>query len=633
MAGRTLTVGIRIAAEDRTSSEMAKILGSTRGLESGLRRLGVTLDKDANKKLELNRVLLEQAANAYARGTITLGDYNRAQERVAVQNARIKATMDGTAVSARAAHGAFGGLDGSLTGLLSRLAATVVSLSALTRGIRASAEESLSDEKAQTQRAAALARAGVASDEIAASLDRQADSVQRLTDLDDAAIASLQAFILDLGVMPAKVEATTQVVLDLASAFGIQLNAGAKAVAQVLRGEVSKTLASLVPELNGMVAAGNSGAEMFALLEGKVRGATAALAETRAVAIAGLKNDLVELGAAFLTGATNTDEFVAAILRGRGALQGARTDAAQLGEGFSFALQGVPAIINLTTLALLETKQELQELLGTHDETLALAIHQVRVNLQDAGEAAEFASKHGDSFQRALAGVTGGLHNLNLAARIQAQVDQTLAAAQSKAAASSNEMGTAIEITAAKLEKMKAAAAGAGSALAQLGQTLGTVTSVQLADEILQISLQLEAARGASETTGAELARLEDVAGAKIAILRERITSLQQGLGDVAVKAVDVATGLGTAGESFDAAAESADGLTTSLAAQRVELQRVSQQANATAAAIANVGSVSDRINRLSSPELTGRNASGMNRQAGFGTGPSRFVSGMSTYR
>jgi hypothetical protein len=569
VAGRTFTVGIRIQAEDRSSAQIAKIQSSTRSFEGAVRRLGVTLEKDANAALRLNATILAEAEKKYLAATITLEDYRRIQERVAAQNARITSALQGSAGAATSARGAFSGLTSTLNGLVLRTAAAYVSLTGLGRGLRAAVTGALEQEAAEKRRAIALERAGGASAELVAGLDAQAEALQRTTKFSDNAVIGLQAYLLELGVAAERTKEATQVTLDLASRFDLDLKAAAKGVAGVMRGEVLGRIGQVIPELVKLKEAGLLSAEGFDFLADSMRGAAQAAGETRSGAIEGLKNDLGELGEAFVDGATKSNEFV-------GGLGNIRTRIQELTP----AMQIFGSVVSTVLGGLLTLFQGV----GTGIGFVVSQLEQFGLWLQQAEPSAA-------ALEATAARLGISVEQLKLRLESTSNGVVSLGQDAQQAGAGAEALGTKVRTITLDLQKLQAAAAESGSAVAQLGQTLGVVTSVQLSAEIAQISIELEAARAAGELTRHEFEALEAVAQERIAVLQERIRSLQDGLGDLQIVTAETRESFDDLGADAVDAAAGVDRLAT--AAGRV----AAQLDQAGAAAIRNgrlVGTITD---------------------------------------
>ena len=123
------------------------------------------------------------------------------------------------------------------------------------------------------------------------------------------------------------------------------------------------------------------------------------------------------------------------------------------------------------------------------------------------------------------------------------------------------------------------------SAVVELGNALGVVTSAELSKEITELEQSLAAARDELGLNSREYVRLEEIAGAKIEALRGRVQSLKDGLGDLTTETGRVVDAFGTYGEGADTARERTDALTLSLGRQQGQLQLTREELERTAAA------------------------------------------------
>jgi hypothetical protein len=130
-------VRVRIVAEDRAAATITRVQESTRGLQTELRRLGISLERDVNANLRRNVVVLEEARKAYEAGSITLRDFTRAQAAVAAQNEALRARLAGTGAAAASSGASFAGLGSTLGALALRFGAVLGATTALARGFRA----------------------------------------------------------------------------------------------------------------------------------------------------------------------------------------------------------------------------------------------------------------------------------------------------------------------------------------------------------------------------------------------------------------------------------------------------------------------------------------------------------------
>jgi len=248
-------VRVRIVAEDRAAATIKRVQESSRGLQTELRRLGVSLERDVNANLERNAVILRESEKAYQAGAITLRDYERAQSAVARQNEALNARLAGTAPAARASVDSVERLGGSLQSLAVRMAASVVGVGALIRGFRSIVKETPSFERLSesvSKLASRFVGAASASIEASGALDRVKQSaedaeqpVERLGSafglVFGAATDAVNGFLLPFTVaINASIEGSR--------ALGIEIVSLAQKTANLVgvRNELAPTLAQMI---------------------------------------------------------------------------------------------------------------------------------------------------------------------------------------------------------------------------------------------------------------------------------------------------------------------------------------------------------------------------------------------------
>jgi hypothetical protein len=129
-------VRVRIVAEDRARATIERVQESTRGLQTELRRLGVSLERDINANLQRNIATLEAARRAFEAGSISVRDFTLAQQRIGAQNEALRARLEGTGESARRASRGVQTFGSSLSAIALRIAAVAGVTTSLVAGFR-----------------------------------------------------------------------------------------------------------------------------------------------------------------------------------------------------------------------------------------------------------------------------------------------------------------------------------------------------------------------------------------------------------------------------------------------------------------------------------------------------------------
>lgn len=244
---RDLSVGVEITAEDRASrvlasfeGELGKIGESTESLGGALRRLGVNLEQNVEKKIEANNKVLAAAAKAFQDGRISAEDFNRATTAVADSNAKLQESIGKTATEADASASAFVRFGSALrSGVVAAAAAAAAAIAGIAVALRAGIPAASEQEDAIKRLGNALSGLGPSSGRVTEALVAQASALQEVTRYSDDAIIAGQAFAAAFIRSEESLKAVTQSAVDLAAGLGIDLQTAFELLTKASQGNTS----------------------------------------------------------------------------------------------------------------------------------------------------------------------------------------------------------------------------------------------------------------------------------------------------------------------------------------------------------------------------------------------------------
>jgi len=209
--------------------------------------------------------------------------------------ARIIAKDEASGVVNRV-RGSFSKLSSFLTNVfvvsLGDIVNVIRSVVSAVSGLVEAASES---EDSFRQQAISLERFKSAAAPLAAILEEQAASLQKVTRFSDESIRSIQTLIVNMGATAEQIPKATQAAIELAARFKIDLNTAARDVALSLSGRLGRSLSRFVPQLRALdEQALKSGAAIDFLLK-SMSGSAVKDAETFSGSLARLKNSFGEL--------------------------------------------------------------------------------------------------------------------------------------------------------------------------------------------------------------------------------------------------------------------------------------------------------------------------------------------------
>jgi hypothetical protein len=156
---------------------------------------------------------------------------------------------------------------------------------------------------------------------------------------------------------------------------------------------------------------------------------------------------------------------------------------------------------------------------------------------------------------------------------------------------------------AARTARIEAALDKEATALSKLAAALGEVTQIELEKELHDITAALDEARESTDGSSDAFVRYEQIAGAKIDRLKERIRGLVDGIGDIGEAAddsvdsfADLGEEIDDTGDSADDAGDSFDDLTRSVRTTNSALSEQARQAQATGRELKQLSAINEAL-------------------------------------
>ncbi len=244
---RDMAVYLELNAEDRASAvlasfegEIGKLGDSTESLGGVLRRFGVNLEENVNKKLAANEKILAAASKAYQEGRISAGDYERATQAIAKANEKLHASLAQSTAGVEKSTGIFRGLANELSSrLVITLGDVTRMLGALARGIGSAFSAASEQEDALKRLSNALSDLGPQAAHVAEALSDQAAALQQTTRYSDDAINAGQAFAAAFIKNGDALKSVTQSAVDLAAGLGIDLQTAFELLTKASQGNTA----------------------------------------------------------------------------------------------------------------------------------------------------------------------------------------------------------------------------------------------------------------------------------------------------------------------------------------------------------------------------------------------------------
>jgi hypothetical protein len=436
--------------------------------------------------------------------------------------------------------------------MLKITAAVAAGFFALSKAFGAVTSAAQQQEDAVRALDAALIPLGANAAGVSKALQEQAAALQQVTKFGDETIIRGQALIASFTKNEEEIKGATQAALDLSAAVGIDLNA-----AFLLMGKAAKGETSTLTRYGIILEEGIPATEKFAAAIKTVNDQFGGRAAEAAKSYSGITQqvgnafgDLVEkIGFAI----TENESLVVALTKVRDVLTtGGLVDAVgRFAKGLSDAVttsvdfvRGSGEIVR----SLKEQDSILGGLIEHRQREIEVLTEAVRLYFSGVDAIGQYIVVRGEQVRAEDQAADAAKA---LADRIQEVED-----AEHKAFLSGEAWGDTlkeIKLTEEQLievEKKHAAAlaqvADAQQAVVSQTTALGEVTSVQLANQISAISLELELQKTVLDETGVEYKRLEEVARVKIESLQERIENLRRGLGDMKMPAMRLAISVTT---------------------------------------------------------------------------------------
>jgi hypothetical protein len=290
MASKIGTIFVELSLDDKVYKQrLGEVLTSSqataKGVETSFKALGIKSSESFNQQRLAAQNAYTLIKNA---ATSTANDVIRAHDAM---TAKIK-TLDTQQFGHQ--ETLIGKMKANWVGATVAITAAYAAMSGVTGFIKDIATAYGEQETAENRLRAALAAHGVTNKEVTAIYADYAAQLQSTTTYTDDAILSAMQLLTTMGTGPDKIKPATKAVLELSSAYGIDLNQAAKLVAQAMEGNY-RGLTKLIPALKGVEAGGLDAAEVLDLIHQYTGDMAAKEAETYAGKIKMMSNSWGEL--------------------------------------------------------------------------------------------------------------------------------------------------------------------------------------------------------------------------------------------------------------------------------------------------------------------------------------------------
>jgi chromosome segregation ATPase len=423
------------------------------------------------------------------------------------------------------------------TAFITATAAIAGFTAALAAAVKASAVQ----EEAVARLNTALRPLGDAAGEVSEQLQKQAAALQNLSKFGDEAIINAQALLATMGVTAAKLPLATTAVVDMAEAFGFTLEQAARNVGRTMGGFAGE-LGELIPELKELSPEALRAGAGIDLLAEKFKG-TAEATDSFAKTVAQFRNAFSDLLEAIGEGITGNKELSATL--------------DELKKGFSDNREAIG-----------RTAADILKLVTGSLELWISAMKRLGDAYTFVTEKMENWSGQIDAVQPSSEALAATAARLGISvAELQRQMDAAAERTRQFNAAM-NQAGNAADGTKGQVDDLTRSVADLSNAYSEAidaTSALGTVTSLQLEAQMIEMGIQLAQQKVLLGENSAEWQRMAADAGAAMATLRERIDSLKAGFGDLNTETTSVSDDFEEIGRSAQRGAAGMNQLTTAV--------------------------------------------------------------------
>lgn len=450
--------------------------------------------------------------------------------------------------------------------MVAAAAATAVAFVAMAKVFSSVTEAAKAQENAVRALDAALLPLGASAGNVSKALQDQATALQRVTQFGDEQIIKGQALIASFTKNEEEIKKATAAALDLSAALGIELNASFLLLGKAASGETS-TLSRYGIILDEGLSKSEKFAAALDAITDSFGGRAAEVAKTYGGLTQQISNawgDLLETIGFAITKNESLLRILTSLrdtLSTGGLVDGVVRFAARMSDAFNATVDLVNGTRDLIA-ATREYREELKQSNAASDVASSALDALVTATLRFIPGLIELSrvNRETEKSQAALVEIQkkliegGGRLRLNVGGltfdfNALAKSSGLLAQAQKQAGDAAGDAAGEFKDAAKEVEGL----ADAYSAAVDAASVFGEVTSVQLANQISAISLQLEVQKELLDEGGAEYQRYARIGKAQIESLSERIVNLRDGLGDLKKDTKDAA-------DSFDGYGRAADG-------------------------------------------------------------------------
>lgn len=261
------------------------------------------------RALAENREEVERLQREFDQGDRSARDFVQAMERLDREADGLQREMRGLGDQTGRTSGRMEGFGGFLRrNFVVTLGDVVGGVRAVGRALGSMIEAAAEAEEAQTRLANATDRAEGASRAMIPSLNAQAEAFERNTRFSQETVTSIQALLLEMEVAPEKIDQATRATVNVAEALGVTLETAARGVAKTTAG-LTGEIGEQIPGLARLREEGRLAADGLDFLAEKFEGAAEAAGQDLRVQIQQTREELSDLGQAFIEGLTQSGDF------------------------------------------------------------------------------------------------------------------------------------------------------------------------------------------------------------------------------------------------------------------------------------------------------------------------------------
>lgn len=419
------------------------------------------------------------------------------------------------------------------------MAGATIAVFAFVRALKSVISASQTQEDALNALRAATSKFGEASVDVAKRLAEQAAALQKVTRFGDETIIKGQALLATFSDEEEAIRNATVAALDLSTAVGVDLNAAFLLLGKALAGDTAT-----LSRYGIIIEEGIAPQDKFAAVLKKINQQFGGRAQEDVKTFSGRMGQLSNAFSDLLEKIGDT------VTKNTGFIDSIRTlttfiekNSAAIARFTSQTLAAFSLVIG----GIIDKLRQLGTAIGhvvVFFEKLTGSIDKVEISESALAATAKRAGMTAEELRAHLENLDGTV----------GQVDTSTESAEEKM----------IKFAKA-IKKAADEASASATAMTELGDALGVVTSAELANEIEEITGNLATAREELGSNSREFIRLEQIATEKIQSLQDRIRSLRDGLGDLQTQTEANVTAFDGLGERARTAAVGVDTLTRSV--------------------------------------------------------------------